>query len=451
METLERLKDGKLIGQNRLSLSCGLTAFPTEILDLADSLEILDLSGNRLKALPEDFGRLQKLKIAFFSFNEFEVFPSVLAECPNLSMVGFKSNQIRTVPAQALAPQIRWLILTDNQIQALPADIGRLHKLQKLMLAGNQLRTLPKELANCQNLELIRLAANQLETLPHALFNLPRLAWLALAGNPCCESIGAIAAQRSQPTLPVVDMAEVELGEILGEGASGVIYQGVWHPKSAASEAQPQVVAVKLFKGQVTSDGLPLDEMRACIGAGSHPNLVKVLGRLENCPEGKAGLVFQFIASEYANLGNPPSLETCTRDTYPPATTFTLPVILRIAQGMAAAGDHLHHNGIMHGDLYAHNILVDAQGNSLLGDFGAAFFYEPTDALPREAFEKLEVRAFGCLLEDLLDRHVATSGAASAEATTVAQLRRLQQNCMTLNPAARPVFSAIHEIVSTGG
>ena len=48
MHTLEQLRSGALAGAVRLQLACGLTEFPREIFDLADTLEILDLSGNAL-------------------------------------------------------------------------------------------------------------------------------------------------------------------------------------------------------------------------------------------------------------------------------------------------------------------------------------------------------------------------------------------------------------------
>ena len=47
MNTLAQLKAGQLAGIQRLDLSCGLTEFPREIFELADSLEILNLSGDR--------------------------------------------------------------------------------------------------------------------------------------------------------------------------------------------------------------------------------------------------------------------------------------------------------------------------------------------------------------------------------------------------------------------
>jgi Leucine-rich repeat (LRR) protein len=78
METLDLLRSGELAGSKRLNISCSLTQFPAEIFDLADSLEILDLSNNHLKTLPDEFERLKRLKIVFFTNNDFEEIPSVL-------------------------------------------------------------------------------------------------------------------------------------------------------------------------------------------------------------------------------------------------------------------------------------------------------------------------------------------------------------------------------------
>ncbi len=50
---------------------------------------------------------------------------------------------------------------------------------------------------------------------------------------------------------------------------------------------------------------------------------------------------------------------------------------LRILRDTAAAVVHLHQRGILHGDLYAYNLLVNPAGHTLLGDFGAASFFDP--------------------------------------------------------------------------
>jgi len=122
--TLDALRSGALKGITRLDLSCGLEEFPREIFELADTLEVLNLSGNLLSELPDDLPRLGKLRVIFCSENRFTQLPEVLASCAQLEMVGFKANAIQEVAPAALSPGWRWLILTDNQISELPDAIG---------------------------------------------------------------------------------------------------------------------------------------------------------------------------------------------------------------------------------------------------------------------------------------------------------------------------------------
>jgi hypothetical protein len=431
MHTLSSLRAGKLAGIKRLDLSCGLTHFPDEIFKLADTLEILNLSGNSLSTLPYDLPKLHKLRVIFCSDNRFTKVPEVLGRCPQLEMVGFKANQIRHLSASALPEKLRWLILTDNQLEELPAEIGRCGRLQKLMLSGNRLQHLPEEMTACTNLELLRIAANRFTQLPDWLFSLPRLAWLAYAGNPCSDAVEAASIAK----LPIahIDWHSLELREKLGEGASGVIYRA--HPKSDARSP----LAVKIFKGALTSDGLPRSEKAACFAAGEHPGLIPVAGKIGSHPEGTPGLVMSLVDPAYRNLAGPPSLESCTRDTYPAETAFSLETALKIALGIAEVAAHLHAQGVMHGDLYAHNILWNGQSDCLLGDFGAASFVPQQDARLAASLQRIEVRAFACLLEELLDRCTAPREAQRI----VDALGDLQVRCAQPDVGARPLFDEI--------
>lgn len=426
IDTLQQLKTGQLMGSKRLSLKCDLKTFPQEIFDLADTLEILDLSGNQLSTLPDDFARLHKLKIAFFSFNQFREFPNVLADCSELSMIGFKANQIETIAENAFPPTLRWLILTDNRIQALPDSIGECQAMQKLMLAGNQLTSLPDSLQQCQNLELLRLSANELQTLPTWLFSMPKLAWLAYAGNAFNRS--EITQSDQLTNIPYQDLA---IGDVLGEGASGVIHQ-------AHLQTTDEQVAVKLFKGGVTSDGYPADEMQACIIAGKHENLLTAHGILGQHPHEQQGLILPLLPNDVELLGNPPDFDSCTRDCYPADQQRSLEQIKRIALSMAAAMQHLHSKGIMHGDLYAHNIHIHQDGRALLGDFGAATHYASDDDAASP--ESLDALAFGHLLEDLL-----ALCAHSGHNKHMQALHTLQQHCQSATPATRPSFTVIKQ------
>lgn len=436
MNILEQLRTGKLAGSRRLNLSCGLREFPQEIFDLADTLEILDLSGNELTSLPDDLPRLHKLRILFCSDNAFTQMPEVLGRCSQLSMVGFKANRILSVPADALPPALRWLILTDNQISELPPELGRCTQLQKLMLSGNQLRALPDEMTACLRLELLRISANRFASLPEWLLDLPRLAWLAYAGNPCSAEIET--ATLAQNPIASIAWDKLQIWHKLGEGASGVIHQALW------SEGAGEQVAVKLFKGALTSDGLPHSEMSSCISAGAHPNLIAVHGRIHGHPAQTDGLVMSLIDPDFTNLAGPPSLDSCTRDIYSAEASFTPAAIVRMALGIASAARHLHDRGIMHGDLYAHNILHCGAGDALLGDFGAASFFALQDGQRAQALQRIEVRAFSCLLEELLGRCNTADETGEWQATLTA-LAELQTRCAQSNIAERPLFAEIQQ------
>ncbi|MEX8502723.1 MAG: leucine-rich repeat-containing protein kinase family protein [Leptothrix ochracea] len=439
MHTLSQLRSGALAGTRRLDLSADLTVFPPEIFDLADTLEVLNLSGNRLSTLPDDLPRLKKLKVIFCSDNDFSALPAVLGACERLEMVGFKANHIRVVPPAALPARLRWLILTDNRLAELPLELGRCQRLQKLMLAGNRLQTLP-DLSNCERLELLRLAANRIEVLPPWLSALPRLSWVALAGNPLWQAeVQRHDARHDRPDLARIPGSALALEHTLGEGASGVIHRALWR---RGPDQAPQPVAVKLFRAAMTSDGSPDSEMAACVAAAGHPGLIPVEGLLKGPIPGHrqdgAGLVLALLDPAFRALAGPPSLSSCTRDVYADALHLSTASVLGLARRMADVVAHLHARGLMHGDLYAHNILWDgaAGHEALLSDFGAATFYDRT-APDAGALERLEVRAFGCLLEEWLDHAVDPADAL------LAPLATLRDACLQPEVLARPSFAEI--------
>ena len=433
MNSLELLRAGKLKGSHRLNLACNLHEFPHEIFDLADSLEILDLSNNRLSSLPDNLAKLHRLKILFCSNNLFTHLPEVLGQCPNLTMIGFRANQISHIPSASLPKLLRWLVLTDNKIQELPDSIGECQHLEKLMLAGNQLSHLPNAMAACGKLALLRIAQNQFSTLPNWIFELPQLSWLAFAGNPFHTDDDAQAAQQ-------IDWSKLTLENKLGEGASGVIYRAKWHQQSDTID-----VAIKLFKANLTSDGLPENEIAATVRATQHPNLISVIGKISNHPDHIQGLVLPLLDQSLHNLASPPSLDSCTRDIYSATTIFTLHSALQIAHGIASAAMHLHANGLMNGDLYAHNIMCSADGLAILGDFGAASVLPPHQPNLADKFQQIEVLAFSILLEELCNR----CEPHSRSLPEYAKLVELQQHCAQTTPAERPLFAEITSALTT--
>jgi len=424
---MEELTSGKLVGATRIKLACRLTTFPDELFALKETLEILDMTDNQLSTLPENFGAFKNLKILFLSNNNFTKLPTVLAKCPNLSMIGFRNNRITTVEENSLPLTTRWLILTDNHIKTLPDSMGDLAVLQKCMLSGNALTTLPATMQKCHNLELLRIAVNKLTVLPLWLTTLPKLSWLAYSGNPFCNK-----HPDCDTPLKEIVWDDLEIKEVLGEGASGLISKAVHEGKE---------VAIKIFKGEITSDGLPEEEIDINISMGHHEHLVDVLARVTGHPEGQDVLMLELIPSQYFNLGLPPTLETCSRDVYPINFTLSLSQILKILQGMADACAHMHARGIMHGDFYAHNIMIDKDANSILGDFGGASYFEPKEVKIRNGLERLEVRAFGYLIEELL----ILSSKYDENKVLKEKLTALKNSCLHTTSTKRPLFKDIRD------
>ena len=142
----------------------------------------------------------------------------------------------------------------------------------------------------------------------------------------------------------------------------------------------------------------------------------------------------QLIEPNFVNLAGPPSLDSCSRDVYPTSLHLTRDTTLRLANGIASVTAHLHRNGMTHGDLYGHNILWHDDGDCLLGDFGAASFY--STPAQSHALQRIEARAFGILLGELLER--------CSEPVEDA-LWALQTSCVQPTVSERPTLQEIEQ------
>lgn len=256
----------------------------------------------------------------------------------------------------------------------------------------------------------------------------------------------------AQQPIPLINWADLNLQQLLGEGASGLIYQAQWQLNQAENVAKSSDVAVKMFKADLTSDGLPRCEIHATALAGQHRNLLGLIGVTHQHPNNEAGrviplLVMPLMDADLTVLANPPSFESCSRDVYADGTEFTIKTVLDIAHSIASAVAHLHAKGMTHGDLYAHNILsnqLSATKNIstkvLLSDLGGASFLPP-DLKQSQQLQRVESHAFSCLLEELLNR---CNGVERDSNDDIMQgLWQLQAQCAQAINAERPLFKVI--------
>ena len=225
-----------------------------------------------------------------------------------------------------------------------------------------------------------------------------------------------------------------------------MIYRGDWLNQAMIAATGSSQIAVKLFKGEVTSDGYPADELDCCLTTGDHPSLIKVVAHISQ--KDQLGLVMELIPPGFSNLGLPPSLATCTRDTFHADTQFSLDDVTKITLQLADAMAHMHTKQVSHGDVYAHNIMVNQQMNLLFGDFGAASNLRNLSTVERLAMEAIEVRALGCLIEDLL-AYVDASAYVSASIGPehYRKLSAIKDECMQLDVTQRPCFAEVKKAI----
>mmetsp|Transcript_37202 Transcript_37202/g.68911 ORF Transcript_37202/g.68911 Transcript_37202/m.68911 type:complete len:558 (-) Transcript_37202:59-1732(-) len=359
------------------------------------SLKKLDLNNNNLTDLPGEMGVLTSLEILFLSENKFEGIPKVIGELKNLRILSLKGNLLPELDSTHLpAPSLVWLIVTNNLIGKVHSNIGELKLLRKLMLSHNQIESVPGELGECTGLELLRLANNKISSMPLEVLTLPKLAWISLSGNPMSNPPKNIEK--------VIKQSEIKMqSKILGRGASGTVYQGTYNGKD---------VAVKIFKEQAKgSDGNAADEA-AINGLVDHPLAMSAIGviPLDGDDTQYKGMVMDLIRGTYP-LGKVPSFDTVTRDEAPAPHSENLSKeqVLSTVWNIASALDYIHSSiGVSHSDVYLHNILRDGKFVARLSDWGASFVYDRENAESAAIFERIEVLAFGRLIQDLFDWHL---------------------------------------------
>lgn len=466
-----------------------------------------DLAGQGLVAVPREVLQLRALKTLNLMNNSLASLPMEIGNLTQLEVLGLKSNHLTTLPDSiGNLTKLVALYVTDNQLTSLPASIGRLTKLRKLQASFNSLQSLPAEMGDMLSLELFRAAGcPDLHTIPSRLAMAPALTWLSLGGSKFCAAYSrndvpeassnawwlagsptssAAGGDKDVAALPLISRTALTLEEKLGDGASGEVFLSQWQPldsassiSSFASKLTPKKknklrnVAVKIFRDDMSPDGRAIDELEVlCLL--EHENLTKVRALLveeekeeENPARRPVGVIMDVVPGQ--PLAAKPDHTSVLRCRWADGKEYTTDFVLRVAKQVAAALEHMHEKGICHGDMYAHNCVADDKGNVTLLDYGASFLYGGKGGEGSEVdFERLEVRAFGLFVNDLVQRLSSTEEASPqskrrrssspfptslspmltpslSPAAAQALLEDVVAQCLVPEVSARPTFAAL--------
>ncbi|KAM4797931.1 uncharacterized protein ACH125_005068 [Urocitellus parryii] len=131
-------------------------------------LQVLILSNNLLKKLPQGLGNLKKLRELDIEENKLESLPNEIGYLQDLQNLVLTNNQLTILPKSiGHLTNLTHLSLGDNLLNHLPKEIGTLENLEELYLNDNpNLHSLPFELALCSKLTIMSIENCPLSHLP---------------------------------------------------------------------------------------------------------------------------------------------------------------------------------------------------------------------------------------------------------------------------------------------
>jgi hypothetical protein len=88
-----------------------------------------------------------------------------------------------------------FLELSENNIQSLPEDFGKLSNLKSLEYRKNKLLKIPEEIFDLKNLEYLNISFNYLESISNGISNLINLQWLVVINKIEIDDLGSGIAE----------------------------------------------------------------------------------------------------------------------------------------------------------------------------------------------------------------------------------------------------------------
>ncbi|WVY97841.1 hypothetical protein V8G54_029992 [Vigna mungo] len=447
------------------------------------SLSFLDVSWNNFESsLPSDILSIPTLQTFIASHNNFGGdIPDEFQDCPSLSVLDLSNTHISgTIPESiASCQKLVNLNLRNNHLTGeIPKSITSMPTLSVLDLSNNSLTgRIPDNIGNCPALELLNLSYNKLEGPVPSNGMLVTINPNDLIGNeglcggilpPCSPSMAVTSHRRSSHVRHIIigfvtgisvilafgaayfggrclynrwhlynnffydwfkqnnedwpwrlvafqriSFTSSEIltcmkeSNVIGMGSTGIVYKAEIH--------RPHVtVAVKkLWRSRTDiEDGNDVLREVELLGRLRHRNIVRLLGYVHN--ERNVMMVYEYMPN--GNLGTALHGEESARLLVDWVSRYN--IALGVAQGL----NYLHHDchpPVIHRDIKSNNILLDANLEARIADFGLARmmiqknetvsmvagsygYIAPEYGYTLKVDEKIDIYSYGVVLLELL-------------------------------------------------
>lgn len=124
----------------------------------------LDLSGSKLKAVPEEIRQMHNLNHLDLGNNKLKVIPEWIKELVHMQELRLSRNKLEAFPLGICdMVHLKRLDMSRNAIDGIPPCIGKLNELFSLDLWSNDLVDFPEEMERLEALRFMDLRAIQFE------------------------------------------------------------------------------------------------------------------------------------------------------------------------------------------------------------------------------------------------------------------------------------------------
>ncbi|XP_022868203.1 plant intracellular Ras-group-related LRR protein 6-like [Olea europaea var. sylvestris] len=201
-----------------------LQIIPESLIARLLNVVVFDVHSNQLKTLPNSIGCLSKLKVLNVSGNLLQSLPRTIENCRSLEELNANFNQLTQLPDTIGFEllNLKKLHVNSNKLVFLPSSTSHLTNLQILDARLNCLRSLPEDLENLINLQVLNISQNfqYLSTLPYSLGLLISLVELDVSYNKiavlpasigCLKKLQKLSVEGNPLVSPPLELFEQEL------------------------------------------------------------------------------------------------------------------------------------------------------------------------------------------------------------------------------------------------
>ncbi|XP_044480183.1 LRR repeats and ubiquitin-like domain-containing protein At2g30105 [Mangifera indica] len=164
-----------------------LKGIPDEVWSYAPFIRILDISQNSIQRVPgriDCLAGLRKLVLDGNGLSDESIKWQGLTCLNLLQYLSLNKNCLKTLPCSlGRLTSLLQLHVADNELIALPNEIGFLAELEVLKVNHNRISSIPSTIGNCTSLIEVDLSSNHLSELPDRFCSLHNLKALHLSNN----------------------------------------------------------------------------------------------------------------------------------------------------------------------------------------------------------------------------------------------------------------------------